>query len=372
MSSLHELQINLDAIVENWRRVQSACPGVDCAAVVKADAYGLGSKPVAAALSAAGCRSFYVATFDEAKNIQPALPAAASVYLLNGLRPHELAEARSAGVIPVLSSLPQVADWLRANQEEGQVLPCVLHVDTGMNRLGLEPNEWQQVLKEVVAQELGAVFLMSHLACAEDAAHPMNELQRQRFQAALEAARQWSPGIQGSLANSAGALLGADYHYDQVRSGIALYGGNPDGSARFVPVVRLQLPVLQLRRVSAEGSVGYGAGTPVAAGSLLATVQGGYADGLLVSQSGRGQGEIAGVRVPMLGRVSMDLCIFDVSAVPRAVWQTDEPLFIEVLNDNLTIDDMAEAAGTISYEVLTRLGPRFRRAYVGEEWSGKT
>lgn len=362
-----ELQINLKAIVENWRRVQAVCPDAECAAVVKADAYGLGSKAVVATLAAAGCRSFYVATFDEAEAIRPLVADGTRICMLNGLQAHELAAARQTTATPVLSSLTQVAVWLRANQQEGRVLPCIVHVDTGMNRLGLDRREWRQLLDEVKASELGVIGLMSHLACAEDSFHPMNENQRQRFDEVLASARRWAPGIRASLANSAGALLAPSYHYDEVRSGIALYGGNPDGSNRFSPAVHLRLPILQLRRVSEAGTVGYGAGSAVKAGALLATVQGGYADGLLRSQSSRAQGEIAGTRVPMLGRVSMDLCVFDVTAVPRSVWQTDEPLFVDVLNDNLTIDEMANAAGTISYEVLTRLGQRFRRYYIGEQ-----
>lgn len=367
-SSPSELQVNLGAIAENWRRVRAASPGAECAAVVKANAYGLGSKAVVAALLAEGCRCFYVATFDEAQAIQPLVVASARICILNGLQTCEMEEARQIGVIPVLSSLPQISAWLQANQREGRVLPCIVHVDTGMNRLGLELYEWQQILDEVVAEELGVVMLMSHLACAEDSRNAMNDLQRQRFQQVLEAARQWSPGIKGSFANSSGVLLGESFHFDQVRSGIALYGGNPeaDSANRFLPAVTLRLPILQLRRVNEEGSVGYGAGTLVKPGTLLATVQGGYADGLMISQSGQGQGEIAGFRVPMVGRISMDLSIFDVSMVPRAIWQTDEPLFIEVLNENLTVDAMAQAAGTISYEVLTRLGQRFRRSYVNE------
>lgn len=361
-----ELQISLKAIVENWHRLQEACSGVDCAAVVKADAYGLGSEAVVSALTAAGCRSFYVATFDEAEAIRPLVASGASIRVLNGLQTWEVAAARRAGVVPVLSSLSQVSAWLRANHQENLALPCIVHVDTGMNRLGLELGEWEQLLDEVKGPELGAIGVMSHLACAEDREHPMNERQRQRFNRVLETARLWSPGISASLANSAGALLSPDYHYDQVRGGIALYGGNPDGFHRFLPVLRLRLPVLQLRRVSGPGSVGYGAAAMVEAGSLLATVQGGYADGLLVSQSGRGMGEIAGISVPMVGRVSMDLCVFDVSAVPRSLLQTGEPLFIEVLNENLTIDSMASAAQTISYEVLTRLGQRFHRCYISE------
>lgn len=363
-----ELQVNLKAISENWQRIPVVRPDVDCAAVVKADAYGLGSKAVVSALVSAGCRSFYVATFEEARAIQPLLVNGETVCILNGLQSHEMEAARDTGVVPVLSSLSQISSWLQANQRESRALPCTVHVDTGMNRLGLELHEWQQVLAEVKAEELGVVMVMSHLACAEDRQHVMNTLQLKRFQQVVKAAQHWSPGIKASLANSSGVLLGPEYHFDQVRPGIALYGGNPESGSdnRFSPAITLRLPVLQLRRVSEESSVGYGAGTIVKAGTLLATAQGGYADGILISQSGRGWGEIAGVRVPMVGRISMDLSIFDVSAVPRTVWQTGEPQFVEVLNRSLTVDHMAQAAGTISYEVLTRLGQRFRRCYVNE------
>jgi alanine racemase len=360
-----ELQIDLNALVDNWRSLQAQVSAADCAAVVKANAYGLGDQPVVGALQKAGCRTFYVTTFEEALSAEPHLSDGSRVFVFSGVQPATVDECRMRGFIPVLSTLAQVDTWIAANRREQRRLPCVIQVDTGMNRLGLEAPEWQHLLEEYRAEETGVSMVMSHLACAEDSCHPLNASQLERFQQLLQAARAWAPGVKASLANSGGILLGTHYHFDQVRPGIALYGGNPENRAqnRFRPVVRLRLPVIQLRRVEEAGFVGYGA-MPVRAGALLATVQGGYADGLLVAQSGAGEGEIGGMRVPMLGRISMDLTIFDVSAVPPSVWEGDKPQFIEVLNNNLTIDSMAHAANTISYEILTRLGSRFQRRYL--------
>lgn len=363
-SSNTELQIDLDALAANWRMLQARAAGAECAAVVKANAYGLGDKPVVSMLRDAGCRSFYVATLDEAIAIESLL-SGQRIFIFNGLPSAELGECRSRGFIPVLSSLSQVDDWQAVNRLEQRRLPCVIQVDTGMHRLGLEAPDWQRLVQEYRSEDLQPCMVMSHLACAEDPQHPLNARQLGRFQQIVQSAQRWAPGIKASFANSSGVLLGSDYHFDQVRPGIALYGGNPESRSdnRFRPVVHLRLPILQLRRVAEDGSVGYGATVSVSAGSLLATVQGGYADGLLVAQSPVGEGEIAGHRVPMRGRISMDLTIFDVSAVPPSVWESGDPLFIEVLNHSLTVDSMARAANTISYEVLTRLGHRFRREY---------
>lgn len=370
-----ELIVDLNAVVANWRLLAELAAPAECAAVVKANAYGLGDVAVASALYKAGCRSFYVATLKEALTVTTQLPGAA-LYILNGLGAQEFAACREHTFIPVLSTLQQIKSWRECNRAEQRFLPCVIQVDTGMNRLGLNPSEWRQVVSAEVAAEIAPIIVMSHLACAEDKEHPLNSIQRLRFEQVVVEARAWVPSIKASFANSGGVCLGADFHFDQVRTGIAMYGGNLEvnnsqpidsntkSSNRFRAVVSLRLPIVQLRRVELDGSAGYGATAPVAKGSLLATVHSGYADGLLISQSQRGCGEIAGQRVPMLGRISMDLSIFDVSAVPNTFWQQDSPAFIEVLNSNLSIDAMAEAASTISYEILTRLGARFERRYL--------
>jgi alanine racemase len=360
-----ELLIDLDALADNWRLLRDTARSAECAAVVKARAYGLGEGPVVNSLRQAGCRSFFVATCAEARSIRDQLNPDSRIFIFNGLRHEEIGDCRAGGFVPVLSTLEQAEAWATVNRREQRVLPCGLQVDTGMNRLGLGLGEWERLRERYTAAELGPAVVMSHLVCGEEAQHPLNAIQLQRFRNILAAARQWAPGIKASFANSSGVMLGPDYHFDQVRPGIALYGGNPQAHQpnRFRPVLHLRLPILQLRRVGESGSVGYGATVPVREGAMLATVQGGYADGLLISQSARGQGEVAGIRVPMVGRISMDLTVFDVSAVPGSVWQRQDARYIEVLNRTLTVDHMASAANTISYEVLTRLGQRFRRRY---------
>jgi alanine racemase len=395
------LEIDLGAIVENWRLLAAKAAPAQCAAVVKANAYGLGAVPVARALAAAGCRIFFVATLDEGIALRQALGPAPEIAVLNGPFPGTAGEFAAHTLIPGLNEPGQIAEWaalcpsppFRAEREgpsaqrrEGEVgsgkrsgIPhltptlsappspkgggegvsgAILHIDTGMARLGLTAREFAAVTDKPPNIAWRAV--MSHLACADDPDHPMNETQRARFAAA--AARL--PGVAASLAASSGIFLGPAYQFDLVRPGAALYGLNPqpDQPNPMRPVVRLCARIVQVRQIDRGESVGYGAAHVMEAPGRVATVAVGYADGWLRALSHRGCGYLAGIRVPLLGRVSMDLVTFDVSAIPENLARPG--MMIELLGDNHGVDAAAAAAGTIGYEMLTALGARYHRIYL--------
>jgi alanine racemase len=316
--------------------------------VVKADAYGLGAGPVARALAAAGARTFFVALAEEGAALREALGPGPAIYVFDGLMPGDAALVAAHDLIPCLDSPAQARDFLASCAGR----PCALQLDSGMNRLGLEPAELEALAPDL--PRLAPVLALSHLACADDPAHPANAAQRAAFAAA--AARV--PGARRSLAATGGVLLGPAYHFDMTRPGVGLYGGLPFAAAR--PVVTLSLPVIQVREVAAGESVGYGCAWTAARPSRIATLGAGYADGLARALGGGGVRLWAGdVACPLVGRVSMDLITADVTDLPAP------PDALEVLNARQGVDALAAAAGTIGYEVLTGLGGRFERVYVG-------
>jgi alanine racemase len=321
--------------------------------VVKANAYGLGAAPVARALAGAGCRMFFVATLDEGIALRRAIGEAPEIAILNGPPPGAAAEFTSSRLIPVLNDPGQIAAWQRLASGK----PAILHVDTGMARLGLSAREFATLVESRPPIAWRAV--MSHLACADDPDHSLNRRQRAAFAAA--AARL--PGLTASLAASSGIFLGPEYHFDMVRPGAALYGVNPlPGRANPLrQVVRLSAKIVQVRQIDRGESVGYGAAHVMAVPGRAAIVAVGYADGWMRSLSHRGCGYLAGTRVPLLGRVSMDLVTFDVSAIP--VDLAHPGAMIELLGDDYGVDAAAADAGTIGYEILTALGSRYHRIY---------
>ena len=355
------LEIDLAGIAANWRLLAERVAPAECAAVVKADAYGLGARQVAGALAAAGCRLFFVATLDEAITLRKGLPTQLEIAVLNG-PPHNTAEEFVAHrLVPVLNHSGQIEDWQQiAIRQSG--LPAMLHVDTGMARLGLGMREFEE-LADVLREE-GPVrwhALISHLACADEPEHPLNETQRARFVAACGRLGN----MRASLAASSGIFLGRAFHFDFVRPGAALYGVNPQPSSPnpMRQIVHLKGRILQVREIDAGESVGYGAAHVMDAPGRLATVAVGYADGWLRSLSRRGSGRLGDKRVPLLGRVSMDLAVFDVSAADPSLARPGA--FIELLDDDYGVDAAAADAGTIGYEILTALGGRYHRVYCG-------
>ena len=353
------LTVDLDALTDNYRTLRARLKGAACAGVVKADAYGLGVKRVAPALAAAGCREFFVAHLGEGLDVRAVTPREANVYVLNGLLQGEEEEFRASGLTPVLNTLEQIQRWSEASRKVGKALSGVVHIDTGMSRLGLPPAEAATLMRE--PERLSAIdlrYVMSHLACAEEET-PLNQAQLREF----EAFRSTFPNARASLANSSGIFLGAPYHFDLVRPGCALYGINPlPGRPNPVrQVARLDGKILQIHEVDPPRTVGYGATHRVTGRTRIATVAAGYADGWPRSLSGRGSAFTGEIRVPVIGRVSMDLTTIDISAAPHL--QPGDT--VQLLGDRLPVDEVADTAGTIGYEILTRLGARYHRVYVG-------
>ncbi len=355
------LTIDLGALCDNWRRLQSAVGSAQCAAVLKADAYGLGAARVAPALAAAGCRRFFVAHLDEAIVLRPLLPAGASVAVLHGPTPGAEREFVEHGVLPVLNSRQQLDAWRRLARQLDRELEMLLQVDTGMSRLGLPADELQAVAADRDALAgTRLVAVMSHLACADEPGHPANARQRARF---IEAMRSLPPAP-ASLANSSGIFLGSDYHFDIVRPGAALYGIAPVAGAPnpMRPVVRLQAKVIQCRDVPAATAVGYGLAWRSAGSARIATVSVGYADGWLRAAADGCDADFGGVRLPLVGRVSMDTITVDASALPPGAMQPGA--LVDLIGAHQDVDAVAARAGTIGYELLTRLGRRYARHYV--------
>jgi alanine racemase len=352
------LTIDLGAIVENYRKLQSAARGAEVAAVVKADGYGLGGVEVANALVEGGCRTFFVAHPGEGATLRAVLPAA-TIYVLHGLQAGSGEDLVAAGLIPVLNSPGELGHYATLGRARDQQLPAALQIDTGMCRLGLSQVELERLAPSDLAA-LDVRLVVSHLACAEEAANPINREQRARF----ERLRPLLPPAPASLANSSGIFLGRDFHYQLCRPGVALYGVNPtpDRANPMMPVVTVEAPILQVHDVAAPGSVGYGATFRTARGTRIATIPVGYADGYLRAASDRATARIAGHEVPLAGRVSMDLISLDVSTLPSDAVRPGT--MVELIGGPDGIDRLAAAAGTIGYEVLTRLGSRLARRYI--------
>ncbi len=362
------LTIDLDALRSNWRALNAVSGKAACAGVVKADAYGLGLDQIAKALVAEGCTTLFVATLPEARTVRLAHPAVV-IYVLDGLLPGAAAHYAGFDLRPCLSSLAEVREWAAWCDATDRRLRAAVHLDTGMHRLGLPASEVAVLAgpERELLEHFEMSLVMSHLACADIPGHAMNGEQLARFQQL----RALLPPAPASLANSGGVFLGPDYHFDLVRPGIALYGGRAaeDGANRMHWVVRLQARILQVRDVAAGQPIGYGATFRAERRSRVATIACGYADGFLRALSvPSGQpgpvGFVGEHPVPVVGRVSMDLITVDVTGAPenlavRGGW-------VEVLGARTTIDDLTDHAGTIGYELLTRLGRRVHRVYAGQ------
>jgi alanine racemase len=355
------LEIDLAAIVANWQRLAAELkPGTQCAAVVKADAYGLGVARVAPRLAAAGCTLFFVATIDEGLALRRLLPSV-EIAVFDGLLAGTAREFRDARLIPVLNDLDQIALWRKSEATRG--LPAMIHIDTGMSRLGLSPPELRRLAEEAdLLAGLTLRAIISHLACADEAAHPMNAQQLTLFRLTLADL----PRAPASLAASSGIFLGTDYHFDLVRPGAALYGINPTPPQpnRMAQVIRLKGRIVQVRDVDSGITVGYGAAHRMERAGRIATVAVGYADGWLRSASHRGTAGIAGARVPIIGRISMDLITLDVTGIDPALARPGA--FVDLIDERHGVDEIAATAGTIGYEILTSLGARYHRIYRGE------
>lgn len=354
------LTVDLAKIAENYRLLAAKLSGARMGCVVKADAYGLGFAAVAPVLHAIGCRDYFVADIEEGIGLRGLL-AEGNIFVLNGPIPESLPAFAEHRLIPVLNDLAQIALAAARANSAGEVT-AALHIDTGMSRLGLGPGELEVLAREPDhLRGIRLACVISHLACADERGNPMNARQLECFRTA----RALLPKSAASLANSAGIFLGAQYHFDLVRSGGALYGLTPmeNEPNPLVQVLRLEAPILQVRDVDSPMTVGYGAGFRVAKKGRIATIPVGYADGYLRSLSNRGNAFLGGIRVPVVGRVSMDLITLDVSGVPEAL--AHPGALVELIGEHHSVDDLAREAGTIGHDILTEFGRRIARRYVG-------
>lgn len=351
------LDIDLTAVAANWRFLAGLNQG-ETAAVVKADAYGLGAAHVAPVLAGAGCKTFFTAHLAEAVALRAVLPQA-RILVLNGLVPHAAADFIAHDLIPVLGSLAELALWRAAAVRLEHKLPAFLHLETGLNRLALPAKEFAALREDrTLLEGITVDTVMTHLAAAEAPEDVRNQRQLQDF---LVKAVQF-PAAKRSIANSPGTFLGPDFHLDLIRPGAALYGLNtsPAQPRGMQPVVKLSAPILQIREMPAGESVGYGGTWTAERPSRIATIGVGYADGLHRALTNRGTAYFDDTPVPLVGRVSMDLATFDVTDVPANPGD-----FLVLLDSRHGADELAREAGTIGYEILTSLGRRYQRRYSG-------
>lgn len=362
------LTIDLDALAANWLLLAEKSKPGRAGAVVKADAYGLGIVHVVPPLWQAGCRTFFVALVEEGLRVKAVTPDA-QVYVLNGLFADAFSVYEQSNLIPVLGSLHELGLWRDLNANHAEKLPYALHVDTGMNRLGLTVQEAIQFAGD--ARDDKPVLLITHLAAADDQSHTLTQRQFESFQK-LRAA---FAGIESSIANSPGIFHAGIGAYDLSRPGVAMYGGEPvSGIANPMrPVVTLEARIVQIRNGLKGETAGYGATATLKRDTRIAICSVGYADGYLRSASGSGvplrnavaaggMGFVAGQKVPIIGRVTMDLTSFDITDLPEDAVKTGD--HIELFGPNIALDDAARAAGTIGYELLTSLGNRYHRRYI--------
>ncbi|MGH0348925.1 alanine racemase [Sinorhizobium meliloti] len=354
------LTIDLRALARNYEKLAAEIAPARAAAVVKANAYGLGAHRVATKLYEHGCRDFFVAQFVEALHLRPILAADATIFVLNGLQPSNVDACASEGIVPIINSLEQWHQWAGAALALGRRLPAVLQFDTGMSRLGLSPEERAALAGLLKAGgAIDVLFIMSHLASADDTASQQNGTQLNEMN---RIAAEF-PEFDVCFANSGGVFLGEAYHGVLARPGIALYGGAPTAGMQnpMEPIVQLDVAVVQTRTVPAGTPVGYGGAHVTTGETRLATIAAGYADGLPRSLSDRGAVYCDGIRLPILGRVSMDSMTVNISTLPEDRLRLGS--LVEVIGPNQTLEDIAREAGTISYEILTCLGHRYERRY---------
>jgi len=359
------LTVDLDAIVANWRKLEKTAVPAECAGVVKANAYGCGTEPVARALAAAGCKTFFVATLDEAAAVRAAV-SSATIYTLDGFFQNCGEAYAKIDCRPVIGDLNELAEWDVFCRRTGWSGGAAIHIDTGMNRLGLTIAEAQGIIPRINAGDHGIMLVMSHLVSAEQLNSPINARQLTTFR---EIASLFS-GVPASLSNSSGIFLGAQFQFDMVRPGAALYGVNPTPEADnpMQPVVDLKARIAQFRNIDRGETVGYGGTWTARRPTRLAIVSAGYADGYFRAASAndgtRGAEVIvAGKRCPVAGRISMDLMAIDVTDLPANAARRGH--MVTLLGEGITVDELAHHFGTIGYEVLTSLGSRYARVYKG-------
>jgi alanine racemase len=362
------LTVDLDAIVANWRKLEKTAVPAECAGVVKANAYGCGAEQVARALANAGCKTFFVATLDEARVVRGAVPDSAAIYTLDGFFQNSGEAYAKFNCRPVIGDLNELAEWDVFCRRSGWNGGAAIHIDTGMNRLGLTITEAQGIIPRINAGDHGIALVMSHLVSAELLNNTTNARQLAAFR---EIASHFS-GVPAALANSSGIFLGPPFQFDMVRPGAALYGVNPTPEADnpMQPVVELKARIVRIRTIERGETVGYGGTWTARRPTRLAIVAAGYADGYFRAASAndgtRGaEVVVAGKRCPIAGRVSMDLTAIDITDLDKNAARRGH--MVTLIGEGITVDELAHHFGTIGYEVLTSLGRRFARIYKGGE-----
>jgi alanine racemase len=357
------LTIDLAAIADNWRLLGGRTMPAECAAVVKANAYGCGIEAISRKLSSAGCRTFFVADLLEARSVRAVVPEAV-IYVLNGIMPGSAPAFARGSFRPVINSLTELAEWDAFVAQSKWTGGAALHVDTGMNRLGITVEQARGIAPRIHSENHGFTLLMSHLACAEMPDHVLNDQQIRQFRELRVLYR----GLPSSLANSSGIFLGGNVFCDLVRPGVAIYGANPtpDKNNPMRPAIELRARIIQVRAIEPGETVGYGASWSAPHGGRIAVIAVGYGDGFMRSAApakGKPAAEvvIAGRRCPLAGRVSMDLLTADVTNLPDGTPSRGD--FATLIGEGMSLDELASAMGTIAYEVLTSLGRRYHRVY---------
>lgn len=350
------LHVNLSAITANWEMLREKFAGEECGAVVKANAYGIGAIEVTGALEKAGCHTFFVATLEEAIALRKAFPDI-RILVFHGVQQGEEFAFAQHRIIPVLNSQSQLERWLPVARDDAHAVSA-LHIDTAMARLGFTPEDFD-TLDKALLKDARVSLLMTHFACASDTAHKSNQMQVDLFRACCEQA----PTIPRSICNSGGVLMDTAMHGDLARPGCALYGVRPAdaGKSPMHHVAEWRAPILQIRTLAAEQAVGYSATQTLPAGTRIATVASGYADGFFRNLTHKALGYVHGTKVPLVGRVTMDMLCFDITGIEAE--EGDEIILLGDY-DGIRVDDLADAAGTIGYEILCAIGNRVKRVYV--------
>ena len=360
------LTIDHAALCDNWRKLDAATPGARTASVVKANGYGLGMGDVAISLAASGCEVFFVANVDEGIRLRRTLKSR-EIFVFSGLTRRNAAAFAESNLIPVLNSLEDISVWAEFWNLRGSRRPCAVQLDTGMHRMGLSAADIAHFTNnKELANSVNVITVLSHLACGDDHDHEMNQIQLERFQAFS----QHFKGSELSLANSAGIYLGNSYHFNLVRPGIAIYGGEyfHTGENKMDVVVQAEARIVQIQDVKKGEVIGYGGTHVFNKDSKIATVSAGYADGYLRAGSshpkGGANGAIGDIQVPVVGRISMDYTAFDVSDVPEQILESTK--FVELFGHHIKLDDAARGAGTLGYEFLTSIGQRYHRNHINQ------
>lgn len=352
------LEVDVSRIVQNYKYLCSSTPNSRCAAVVKADAYGLGVKDIAPSLVSAGCDVFFVATLDEAISLRSYIGAGKDIYVFHGVKSGEEQAFIEYDIRPVINDFYQLEIWAKYSISKAVKLPAIIHIDTGMNRLGVSYDEVDQLHGNEYLDKIDVQYFMSHLSCITEEGHPLNAEQVERMRRIKNMF-----GKPCSLSNSRGVVADNKYHFDLVRPGSMLYGVRGNACHTEIKnVASLKAKIIQIRELKSDSFVGYGAMSAVKKGERIAVVPVGYADGYQRVLSNNSFGYFGQHKVPLVGRVSMDMVIFNISQIPRDEVNIGD--YVEIFGDSQRVDEVADRAGTIGYEILTGLGKRCKRVYI--------